>query len=131
MSGSKTAFFVDEIKGKPRPRFYRGHVYPDRRQVEYEREVLARFKQAGGRKLAGPVAVRIDIWRHLPASTPKRVQSAPDTHTPDVDNIAKSVLDALNGSAWADDKQVVKLTVVKHDRTRRGGDLMQVVVENA
>lgn len=29
---------------------------------------------------------------------------------PDVDNMIKSVLDALNGAAWKDDKQVVCVT---------------------
>ena len=32
---------------------------------------------------------------------------------PDCDNIAKSVLDALNGVAFADDSQVASLVVVK------------------
>ena len=32
---------------------------------------------------------------------------------PDSDNIAKVVLDALNGVAYIDDKDVVKLTVTK------------------
>jgi Holliday junction resolvase RusA-like endonuclease len=32
---------------------------------------------------------------------------------PDVDNIAKSILDALNGAAYDDDKQVVALMIHK------------------
>jgi Holliday junction resolvase RusA-like endonuclease len=32
---------------------------------------------------------------------------------PDVDNIAKSILDALNGTAYDDDKRVVALTIYK------------------
>lgn len=35
------------------------------------------------------------------------------TTKPDTDNIAKSILDSLNGIAYKDDKQVVKLTVEK------------------
>lgn len=31
----------------------------------------------------------------------------------DVDNIAKNVMDALNGLAWVDDRQVMELTVTK------------------
>lgn len=33
---------------------------------------------------------------------------------PDADNLAKSVCDSLNGLAWRDDSQVVKLVVEKH-----------------
>ena len=33
--------------------------------------------------------------------------------TPDTDNLAKSILDALNGLAYDDDKQIVELEVKK------------------
>ena len=33
--------------------------------------------------------------------------------TPDTDNLAKSLLDALNGLAYGDDKQIVELEVKK------------------
>nr|DAQ86101.1 MAG TPA: Endodeoxyribonuclease RusA [Caudoviricetes sp.] len=33
--------------------------------------------------------------------------------TPDADNIAKAVLDGLNGVVYADDKQIVELKVIK------------------
>jgi Holliday junction resolvase RusA-like endonuclease len=37
----------------------------------------------------------------------------PRTPEPDVDNLGKSMLDGLNGIAWVDDRQVMKLTVEK------------------
>jgi len=36
------------------------------------------------------------------------------TIKPDTDNIAKSILDSLNGIAYKDDKQVVRLKVDKY-----------------
>ena len=45
-----------------------------------------------------------------------------DTFKPDVDNIAKAVLDALNGVAFEDDSQVVRLRCSKHPRKRRESD---------
>ena len=36
------------------------------------------------------------------------------TIKPDTDNIAKSILDSLNGIAYLDDKQVIKLVVEKY-----------------
>ena len=41
-------------------------------------------------------------------------------HKPDLDNLAKIILDSLNGIAFDDDKQVVKLEVEKYysDRPR-------------
>lgn len=39
----------------------------------------------------------------------------------DIDNLAKTVLDALNGLAWIDDAQVAELRATKrHDRTNPG-----------
>lgn len=65
-----------------------------------------------------PVVVIVEVFKPLPVSTPKAVASVPFTVKPDADNIAKLVLDALNGIAYADDKQVVGLTTIKHDRVR-------------
>jgi Holliday junction resolvase RusA-like endonuclease len=38
----------------------------------------------------------------------------PDERGRDVDNIAKSVLDALNRNVWRDDRQVARLVVNRH-----------------
>jgi hypothetical protein len=69
---------------------------------------------------ADPVAVRlVAIFArprsHLTAAGVLRA-GAPDRpgkNCGDVDNLAKSVLDALNGIAWDDDSQVVDLRVIK------------------
>ena len=66
----------------------------------------------------GPVSVTIYVFRQLPKSRPKGLVLEPDTYKPDVDNISKNVLDALNGLAWKDDSQVVELTVKKYPRSR-------------
>jgi Holliday junction resolvase RusA-like endonuclease len=65
-----------------------------------------------------PVAVVITAFWSRPAGhIGKRglKPSAPVHRTgkPDVDNLAKGVLDSLNGIAWHDDAQVVQLVVAK------------------
>lgn len=47
---------------------------------------------------------------------------------PDIDNIAKSVLDALNGVAYIDDKQVYSLTCNKYFDTISDTDYLTVVI---
>lgn len=105
--------------GKPRPRFSR-HAYKDARTREQESRVLGAW-EAAGRPTFGraPLRVEIDAWTALPRSRPRRVEAEPYAVRPDADNIAKAVLDALNGRAWDDDAQVVELRVTKHDRGRR------------
>ena len=73
------------------------------------------IQQVGQRSLAGPLAVSLVFGMAIPASwSQKRTQAALDgttlpTGRPDVDNLAKQVLDALNGVLWLDDAQVVDL----------------------
>ena len=111
-----------KVRGKGRPRFARGgHAYTPKATRDYERAIREAFENAPERPpepFSGPIAVCIMTYRQLPKSTPKSVTSEPDTHKPDVDNVAKIVLDALNGVAWLDDAQVTSLTVAKLDRTR-------------
>lgn len=55
----------------------------------------------------------------IPKSTPKSRKEAmfegiiKHTKRPDVDNMAKAVLDALNGIAWEDDSQIARLSITK------------------
>ena len=53
------------------------------------------------------------------------------TNKPDVDNLAKSVMDAFTGVLYADDRLVVQLTVFKFYREREGVDVtIQSLDEN-
>ena len=119
---SVTFDVLGKVRGKGRPRFARGgHAYTPKTTRDYERAIREAFENAPERPpepFSGPIAVCIMTYRQLPKSTPKSVSSEPDTHKPDIDNVAKVVLDALNGVAWADDSQVVSLTVSKLRRTR-------------
>lgn len=113
---------VGKVVGKPRPKFrvVAGHpqAYQPRGGKAYERLIADEYRRQCGRMHEGALAVVIYTFRALPKGTPKRVVSEPDTVKPDADNIAKSVLDALNGVAWRDDTQVVHLQVRKNPRTR-------------
>lgn len=91
--------------GKQRPRFGHGRVYTPKETVRYER--FARLLYTGP-KFEDGVSVTITAY----FKEPRRCGLFP-TKKPDADNIAKVILDALNGVAWDDDKQVVNLTVNK------------------
>ena len=122
-----------KVMGKGRPRFTRGgHAYTPKATRDYERAIREAFENAPGRQrepFSGPIAVSIITYRQLPKSTPKSVIIEPDTHKPDIDNVAKIVLDALNGVAWEDDAQVVSLTVSKLKRTRSPEKLSVSITE--
>lgn len=123
-------FTVPFVKGKGRVRFVRGSgmTYTPTETTNAMAEIQAAFLATKAPKAPRGTEVFVDIhvFRHLPSSRPKRVESEPDLVKPDVDNIAKLVLDALNGVAWVDDTQVTELHVAKHDRKRRDGDATKV-----
>ena len=106
-------------RGKARPRFARGRAYTPAETAAYENLVGLMYKQAGGQCLEGPIDLHITAYFPIPPSAPKakRAQMASGCiqHTirPDADNLAKAILDGLNGIAFTDDKQVWRLAVEK------------------
>lgn len=119
-------FIVDgEPQGKARPRFARTRkgvrTFTPQKTMEYEEEVrLAYLTQCKKEIIEGPVKVYIQANFSIPKSWSKSRKvyahsgMIKPTKKPDVDNIAKAVCDALNGIAYKDDSQIVKLTVEKY-----------------
>jgi Holliday junction resolvase RusA-like endonuclease len=81
------------------------------------------------------MAVRINIRVGVPVSwAVKRQVAALNGDAvpgkPDLDNVAKAILDACNGIAYVDDKQVARLTVSKAYSTEPGVEVyMHEVLE--
>ncbi len=112
-----------EPRGKGRPRFTRrGFAYTDTATRDYEtlirEQATAAMRYWPDGMVATPVSVRLDIYKGVPKSwsMAKRRRALDGQEIPgkpDLDNVAKGVLDALNGVAYADDTQVVRLLVQK------------------
>lgn len=127
---SYTFEVTGEIVGKARPRMntYTGKAYTPTKTKNYEYLVKQSFllKYPNAEVLEGRASVSILALFQVPKSTSKKnsekmlnKQISP-TKKPDIDNIAKIVLDALNKLAYKDDTQVVDLNVAKEyaDRER-------------
>jgi Holliday junction resolvase RusA-like endonuclease len=106
--------------GKQRPRFSRGRTYTPKKTVDYETIIASKASQAMGSSepLQTPVAIFIWISHAIPASYYKKRKEAclnglDWPKKPDLDNVAKVFLDAMNGIVYKDDVQVVKLRVSK------------------
>ena len=113
-------------KGKARPRFVRCgkgvRTYTPKATETYQNDVLTAYMQSNkGIKLNGPIYARISAYFDMPKSTPKYKRAGMEWYDkkPDVDNVVKAVLDALNGIAYDDDKQVVYLVIRKKYGTPR------------
>lgn len=116
-----------EVEGKPvgkgRPRFKRMgnfvQTYTPEKTADYEKLVRLRFQNAGGAITDKPVRVEIVAFFEPPKSARKKDWAVMlanlilPTKKPDIDNIAKIILDALNKIAYVDDAQVIELSVIK------------------
>lgn len=107
-------------ESKGRPRFERnGHAYTPQKTRAYEDCVRILARRAVIRPMEGEIYITIHFYLPIPKSWSKRKkQLAMDkairpTVTPDIDNLAKAILDGLNGIVYADDKQIVDMTLRK------------------
>lgn len=117
-----------EAKGRPRfrivtpkaaPSFVSTYTPPETVKNEERIARFAKTAMAGAAPCELPIEILIELRMQIPVSWSKKKQVAAAagqvraTKKPDADNCAKSVLDACNGIVFADDGQVVMLTVRK------------------
>lgn len=108
-------------KGRPRLNTYTGSVYTPTRTKDYEELVQQYFllKYPKYKPFEGRVKVQIGAYFGVPKTTKKTEKELMlqnkinPTKKPDIDNIVKIVLDAMNGVAFKDDIQITKLDVEK------------------
>ena len=122
MAGAVIFFVEGQPQGKARPRFTRtGHPFTPKKTVVYEERIRDRFLEANGKKLPADCYVSISIRAvfEIPKSYTKQRKAdcasgiERPAKKPDADNITKAVLDALNGVAYDDDKQVTSVRCTK------------------
>lgn len=127
-------FFMQQVKtitfevhgapiGKGRPRFSRqGHAYTPQKTRDYERHIamaaLTAMCDADALVTDAAVVMEVTANMPIPMSWSKKRQTAAEMGAerpkrPDIDNIAKAVLDACNGVVYGDDAQVHTLTAKK------------------
>ena len=112
-----------KIIGKERPRVntYSGMIYTPNRTKDYELLIQQSFKvkNPNFKMLEGRVEIEIIAYMSIPKNTSKVKTQAmlenkiSPTKKPDIDNIAKSVLDAMNKFVIKDDNQVSKISIEK------------------
>lgn len=113
-----------EPRGKGRPRHTReGHTYTDRATRLYENEIALCYNRAVPRfppLYDAFVSVEVVAYLPIPKSVTKAQRAGMEAGTilpsrkPDVDNILKAVLDALNGVAYKDDARVYRTSCEKY-----------------
>jgi len=116
-------------KGRPRAYVRNGHarMYTPDETTNYESIVRGAFVQEYGEQppLSTPLSVAITCYFSYPKSAYWPVnknhngelrdewKDKPYTGKPDLDNVAKAILDGLNTVAFEDDSQIVGLQISK------------------
>lgn len=98
--------------GKGRPRVTSHGTYTPQKTRDYEQKVRLCWQAQSGSVLPSgvPLMAEIRAYFPIPKSVSKRKREAMDgafhISRPDCDNIAKAILDSLNGLAYHDDSAV-------------------------
>lgn len=115
-----------EVVGKGRPRFSTvggfAKAYTPKKTTNYEALVKSSYLDKYQPYLLekGALRMEIDIYMLIPKSASKKAAERMSkgierpTKKPDIDNIIKSIADALNGLAYHDDSQIVSVSVNKY-----------------
>ncbi len=114
---------IGKVQGKARPRFSRNggkfKTYTPTKTKDYEELIKLTYRTVSNYKSDKALRMKILVYHQPAKSTTKKLLKALFekkylcTIKPDIDNIAKVVLDALNGVAYNDDIQICQLAVIK------------------
>ena len=97
---------IDAIP-QARPRFVKGKVIDPPKCAKFKDDVamLVKSLRRESALYIGELEVTIAVYRNFTKATNQRFG--------DADNLAKGILDALNGIVWTDDRQITALHVFK------------------
>ena len=126
MSSPQMYSFIFEGKPQPkqRPRFTRtGHSYTPEQTRKAEINIASAAKELMGdnRKLSGPLGIEAYFLFPVPKSWSEKRKSLAYTQrllptsqrTGDIDNLIKTVTDALNKIVYDDDSQIISVCATK------------------
>lgn len=106
-------------QGKGRPRVTRNGAFTPKKTRDYEKKVRDCYIAQGGQMFPDdtPLFASITAIFPIPSSLSKKRRALFNgkrhCKKPDADNVAKAILDALNGVAYRDDSAVSSLIVGK------------------
>lgn len=112
------------------------HIYTPKETEQAEQRVRDAWEAIGSPRVEGPFDIVVEAFHGRPdghyltdgvsLSAEGRRHPLPENRKPDLDNVLKLVLDALNGCAYRDD--VAAVTAVARRRWSRDGERVRVWV---
>lgn len=105
--------------GKQRPRVTATHTYTPQKTKDYERHIRECWLEQSNKRFKDntELSLMVKAFFPIPKSLSKKKKMELDgsgyTHKCDIDNLIKSVADALNGYAYDDDSRIVMVLATK------------------
>jgi len=101
-----------------------GNKYLDASVIKYRKAIrnmaISQMRNQKAERIEGAVNMNIIYAFRRPKSLSKKERNEidggkniPKTTKPDIDNLTKAILDALNGIVWKDDAQVTQINIQK------------------
>ena len=129
---------VGEIKTKQRPRaaMIRGHarIYTPKDTILYENYIKAMYQEKykdfnfGNKPISLTVKCYFKANQVMEKFASTEVNEIPCKTHKDLDNIAKTIMDALNGIAFYDDKQITELRAFKE--YTKDNERIEVIIQS-
>lgn len=100
---------------KGRPRFYGGHAVTPEKTRKYEKLIRDSWTHGivEGKSIMVDIEFRIPIPQSYSKKKKDELEWTPHNKKPDLDNLVKAVLDALNGVAFEDDSLISDINASK------------------
>lgn len=113
-----------DVVGKGRPRFSTRNGFPQaytpKKTADYEKQIKSAYLEKYKPMMfeSGAIFLEVDVTIGVPKSESKKkkehlIEFEEPTKKPDIDNILKIVMDALNGIAYTDDSQITHVVIHK------------------
>jgi len=121
-----------------RPRLVRNSIIYDPSKKDKKNWLQCVICHAPIKPFPGPLKINLEFYFPRPKSHYRSgkfsellKQNAPNVHTsmPDVDNLSKFILDAMNGVFYLDDRQVVELNSHKEYTSKNSKGFTMVMIE--
>lgn len=117
-----TVYGKPQGKGRPRYTTRAGHAvaYTPASTKAYEAKIRQAWQEQDGRDF-GPAALALVLTAYYPVPSKARkaereamlAGQVPVRDKPDLDNVVKAVMDALNSTAYEDDKQITHINAAR------------------
>lgn len=119
-----------DVPGRPVPKKRPRTIWKGGKPITYTPSETVRFEKLIGASFANEVPSNWSVGNRYKISITAYIKKtiSGNARKIDIDNVAKSVLDALNNKAWNDDSQVDQIVIVRKSVSKEHEERTEIVL---